>query len=59
MTEAEILEKYSTLGLRKTELTRATKKLNMEFDGQFAAFSRKESDEFLDKYFGEIVEKNT
>lgn len=59
MTEAEILERYSTPGLRKTELTRSTKKINMEFDGQFVGFSRKERDELLDKYFGETTEKKT
>lgn len=52
MNEDQILEKYSTSGLRKNQLTRQTKKLNMEFDERYN-MTKKEREEFLDLYYPE------
>lgn len=52
-TEDEVLAKYSTPGLRRTELTRTSKKLNMEFDERFSDMDRESRKAFLDRYFPE------
>lgn len=49
--EHEILEQYSTPGLRRNELTRQAKKLNMEFDENYRHLTKAERDELLDKLF--------
>lgn len=53
MDEAEVLKKYSTPGLRKNELTRESKKFNLEFDENFRYMTQKERNEFLDRHFPE------
>lgn len=57
MTEDEILAQYSTPGLRRNQLTRTAKKINMEFDERLKGMSIAERDEFLDKHFPEEKEK--
>jgi hypothetical protein len=52
VTEEEILKKYSTPGLRRSQLTRQAKKLIMEFDGQYHKMTKTMRDEFLDGIFG-------
>lgn len=52
-TETEVLEKYSTPGLRRAQLTRSAKKLNMEFDENYRAMTKQDRDAFLDKHFPE------
>lgn len=52
-TEAEVLARYSTPGLQRGELTRASKKLNMEFDERFRSMTKQDRDAFLDLYFPE------
>ena len=52
MTEEEVLAKYSTPSLRRGELTRAAKKLNMQFDAQYSQMTREERDAFLDEFYG-------
>ena len=47
-TEDEVLARYSTPRLRRNELPRAAKKLNMEFDAQYNRMTKAERDEFLD-----------
>jgi Protein of unknown function (DUF2829) len=49
--EDEILERYSTPRLRRNVLPREAKKLNMEFDGQYAKWSKAERDAFLDRLY--------
>jgi hypothetical protein len=53
MGEEEILAAYSTPGLRRNQLTRASKKLMIGFDAQHSSMSRAERDEFLDRMFPE------
>lgn len=53
MTEQEVLERYSTPGLRRNQLTRASKKLNMEFDERLGGMTKTERDAFLDRMFPE------
>lgn len=53
MTEDETIARYSTPSLRRNVLTRAAKKLNMEFDGTFSKMTRAERKEFLDQHFPE------
>ena len=53
LSEAEILAKYSTPGLRKHELDRFAKKMNMEFDAQCNHITQEERNEFLNKHFPE------
>lgn len=55
MSEAEVLDKYSTPGLRKHELDRFAKKMNMEFDALCNHMTKEERDEFLDKHFPETT----
>jgi hypothetical protein len=55
MTEDETLAKYSTPGLKRNQLTRTAKKLNMEFDEQYRHMNAAERDAFLDKHWGKDV----
>lgn len=55
MTEEEPLAKHSTPDLRRNVLPRQAKKLNMEFDSQYAHMTRAERDEFLDKLYPEDI----
>jgi hypothetical protein len=50
-TEDEILQKYSTPGLRRNVLPRHAKKLNMEFDAQFNKMTKADRDAFLDELY--------
>lgn len=52
MTEDEVLNKYSTDGLKRNILSRSAKRLNMEFDPQYDKMTKQERDEFLDKLYG-------
>lgn len=55
-----ILAKYSTPGLEKNKLTRASKKAAMEFDENYRHLTKRERDEFLDKMFPlEAVTRDT
>jgi len=54
--EEEILAKHSTPSLRRNELPRSAKKLNMEFDAQFNKMTKVERDEFLDALYPEEIE---
>ena len=51
MTEQEIVDRYSTPGLKRNTVSRSTKKLNMEFDSRFNGMSRADREEFLNEYF--------
>jgi len=53
MNEDEVLMKYSTPGLRRSELTRTAKKMNMEFDENYRHLTVIERNEILDKLFPE------
>lgn len=52
-TEEEVLANYSTVGLKRNQLTRASKKLNMEFDERNNGMTKQDRDEFLDRYYPE------
>lgn len=56
--EKEILEKYSTPGLRKNELNREAKRRNMEFDSQYDGITIKDREAFLDLIYGTEEKKN-
>lgn len=51
--EEAIVAAHSTPSLRRNQITRAVKKLNMEFDAQFSRMSLADRDEFLDRMFPE------
>ena len=53
MTEEEILAKNSTPGLRRNILPRSAKKLNMEFDSNYAHMTPADRDDFLDRLYPE------
>ena len=55
MTEQETLAKYSTPSLQRNILSRQAKKLNMEFDSNYAHMTRAERDAFLDALYPEEV----
>lgn len=52
-TEQDVLDKYSTTGLKRNQLTRASKKLNMEFDARNRGMSKQDRDDFLNRYYPE------
>ena len=52
-SEKEILDKYSTPGLKKNSLDRAAKKMSMEFDENYRHMTPAQREEFLDKHFPE------
>lgn len=54
--EEEILAQYSTSGLRRNELIRSAKKLNMEFDENYRHMSKAERNELLGKLFPETID---
>jgi len=54
--EEEIIAKHSTQGLQRNVLSRASKKLNMEFDSQFNKMTKSDRDEFLDMIYPEEIE---
>lgn len=49
--EEEILARHSTPNLRRNILPRSAKKLNMEFDSNYAHMTPAHRDEFLDKLY--------
>lgn len=51
MDEKEVLAKYSTPGLKKNLLTRASKREAMEFDENYRHLTLQEREEFLDRMF--------
>lgn len=58
MSEEAVLAAYSPPSLRRNQLTRASKKLMMEFDAQYSSMTVTERDEFLDRMFPEEAAKN-
>lgn len=50
--EEHVLKLYSTPGLRKNEVSRASKKWNMEFDPRFRDMSKQDREAFLDEIYG-------
>jgi hypothetical protein len=53
--EESILAQHSTPGLKRNKLTRASKKLNLEFDEHYSGMTRQERDDLLDRIFPESV----
>lgn len=49
--EEEILARHSTLGLKRSQLTRQAKSLNMEFDENYRHMTKQDRDDFLSKMF--------
>lgn len=54
--EEGVIIRHSAPGLKRNQLTRAAKKLMMEFDAQYSSMSRAERDEFLERIFPEPAE---